>query len=152
MAKKPKKVLPKKGKKKKALSTDPKRRLRQIDVPAGLDNITKMRSELQDMVDVLIGRVEPPIEAGHLTLMEVADTYFARASEMTMLIQRQEADEETGKGSLLYKFRTGELRTFMELAKRASDLGSRRLTKEQLTFEQSRLGRDSRGGTEGWDD
>lgn len=137
---------------KEAKPRDPSKTLRGFDVEVGLGNITAMRVELQDMVDVLTGRVPPPINAGHLTLMEVADAYYARASEMTMLIQRQEADEQVGKGSLLYKFRTGELRTFMELAKRASDLGSRRLTKEQLTFEQSRLGRDSRGSTGGWDD
>ena len=147
------KKLPKKGKKKKAaLRTDRSRRLRSFDIPAGLDNITKMRAEIQDMVDVLTGRADPPLQAGHLTLMEVADAYFARASEMTMLIHQKEADEEVGKGSLLYKFRTGELRDFLEMAKRASDLGSRRLTKEQLQFEQSRLGRDSRGQTDGWDD
>jgi hypothetical protein len=152
------KKLPDRKKRKKTLTKDiaPQRdgrkTLRGFDVEVGLGNITAMRVELQDMVDVLTGRVAPPIDAGLLTLMEVADAYYARASEMTMLIQRQEADADVGKGSLLYKFRTGELRTFRELAKAATDLGSRRLTKEQLMFEQSRLGRDSRGSTGGWDD
>jgi hypothetical protein len=40
------------------------------------------------------------------------------------------------RGSALYKFRTGELRSFIELSKRASELGSRRLTQEQLLHDQ----------------
>lgn len=122
------------------------RRLRGVVVGIDLPNISKMQVELLDMTDVLIGRVDPPVWAGHLTLMEVADAYYARAAEMTMLIQSKEREGIVGKGDSLYKFRTGELRTFMEMAKRAADLGSRRLTEEQLKFEQSRLGRDSRGG------
>lgn len=124
--------------------------LRGFAVGTGLPTTTKMHAELADMTDVLLGRVDPPMNAGHLTLMEVADAYFARASEMTMMIQKLERDDQitAGRGRdahPLHKFRTGELRTFMEMAKRAADLGSRRLTKEQLTFEQSRLGRDSGG-------
>lgn len=71
--------------------------------------------------------------------------YFARASEMTMLIQAAEREGRVLKGTPMYHFRTGELRTFLELAKRAADLGSRRLTQEQLTFEQAIYGRDSKG-------
>lgn len=116
-------------------------RLRAFQVGEGLPNITVMRSELQDMTDVLLGRTEPPLDAGYLTLFEVADAYFARASEMTMKIQEAEAEGAVLKGSGAYKFRTGELRTFMDMAKRAADLGSRRLAQEQLNFEQSRTGR-----------
>ena len=39
------------------------------------------------------------------------------------------------RGSPLYKFRTGELRSFLDLSKRAAELGSRRLTQEQLMFQ-----------------
>lgn len=129
---------------------DKSRRLRAVPLGRGINplNISEMHSELLDMQDVLLGHEDPPVDAGHLTLMEVADAYFARASEMTMLIQAREREGLVTKGDDLYKFRTGELRTFMELTKRAADLGSRRLTKEQLRFEQSRLGRDSRG----WND
>lgn len=127
-------------------------RLRAVPLGHGLPNLTVMRAELLDMTDVLIGRKEPPINAGHLTLMEVADAYYARASEMTMLIQEMESDglikrgRGNDKGDALYQFRTGELRTFMEMAKRAADLGSRRLTEESLHFEKARIGRESRGG------
>lgn len=122
-----------------------RRKVRMMPLGSGLPNLTKMRVELQDMTDVLLGREDPPIDAGHLTLMEVADGYFARASEMTMLIQKKEVDGLISRGDPLYKFRTGELRTFMEMAKRAADLGSRRLTKEQLQFEMATFGRESKG-------
>lgn len=121
------------------------RRLRAIELGQGIPNITKMQAELQDMTDTLLGRVEPPIDAGRLTLMEVADAFFARASEMTMLLQEAERNGTVMKGSNHYRFRTGELRTFMELAKRAADLGSRRLTHAQLLFDEERYGRESKG-------
>lgn len=124
---------------------DPKRRVRAVPMGVGIPNITKLQSELLDMTDVLMGRTEPPIDAGHLTLMEVADAYFARASEITMLIQKSEREGFTTRGDALYHFRTGEVRTFMEMAKKAAELGSRRLTKEQLQFEMEQHGRESKG-------
>jgi hypothetical protein len=104
-----------------------------------------MMEELQDMTDVLMGRVDPPIDAGYLTLMEVADAYFARASEMTMLIHEAEREGRVSKGSAYTKFRTSELREFKELAKKASELGSRRLTNEQLRYEMEQHGKESKG-------
>ena len=119
--------------------------LRAIPLGESLPNVTKMMEELQDMTDILLGRKQPPINAGTITLMEVADAYFARASEMTMLIQKSEREGIISKGSSQYKFRTGELRTFLEMSKRAGELGSRRLTAEQLNFEMSSTGHTFRG-------
>lgn len=120
-------------------------RLRAVPLGHGVPSITSMVSELQDMTDVLLGREPPPIDAGHLTLMEVADAYFARASELTMLLQQAEREGAVTRGSAHYKFRTGELRTFMEMSKRAADLGSRRLTDEQLYWEMQMHGRETKG-------
>jgi hypothetical protein len=39
------------------------------------------------------------------------------------------------RGSPYYKFRTGQLRSFIEMAKLMAELGSRRLTQERLLFE-----------------
>lgn len=119
--------------------------LRAVPLGTGVPNMTQMIEELQDMTDVLLGREKPPIDAGHLTLMEVADAYFARASELTMLLQKAEREGQITRGSAHYKFRTGELRTFMEMARRAAELGSRRLTEEQLHWEMQMYGRESRG-------
>jgi|JI9StandDraft_2_1071091.scaffolds.fasta_scaffold07388_2 hypothetical protein len=119
-------------------------RLRAIKVGDGAPGIPEMQAELQDYTDVLLGRVEPPINYGVLTLMETADAYYARAMELTMLLQQAEREGIVTRGSAHYKFRTGELRSFSELAKRAADLGSRRLTQEQMRFEASKLGRDSK--------
>ena len=64
--------------------------------------------------------------------MEYANAVYSRAMELTMMIQRAETDGQVLKGSKYYKFRTGELRTFTELALRAIDLGSRRVTWAQM--------------------
>jgi hypothetical protein len=136
------KRLPKK-KVKKRVRTE--RHARAVPLGEGIPNITVMREELADMKDVLLGRKPFPIEQGDLTLMEVADAYYARAAEMTMLIQQAEADGFVAKNTAQYKFRTGELRTFMEMAKRSADLGSRRLTQATLRFDQERYGRETAG-------
>lgn len=123
-----------------------KKRLRTFKLGEGVPPIPEMMNELQDYTDVLLGRTDPPIGVrGVLTLMEVADAYYARASELTMLLQQAEREGRVTKGSSHYKFRTGELRTFMEMAKRASDLGSRRLTQAQLDYEMAQFGRESKG-------
>lgn len=119
--------------------------LRAIRLGEGLPSIPQMQSELQDMTDVLLGRTAPDVDMGTITLMETADAFFARASEMTMLIQGLERTGQITKGSAHYHFRTGELRTFIEMAKRAADLGSRRITEEQLSFEMAKYGRESKG-------
>lgn len=120
-------------------------RLRAVPLGHGLPNLTVMRAELLDMTDLLLGRHEAPIDTGVSTLMEVADSFFARASEMTMLIQEMESDGLINRGDPLYKFRTGELRTFMEMAKKAADLGSRRITYTQMRMEAERVGRSDLG-------
>lgn len=96
------------------------------------------------MWDVLLGREDPPIQSGVSTLMEVADAYFARANEISSLILRAIHNEHLSKGGAHDKFRTGELRNFIEVAKRAADLGSRRITARQLEVEEARLGRGKR--------
>jgi len=119
----------------------PHARVRQFDMNAGLTPLPLLESELQDMMDVLLGREAPPIDTGVSTLMEVADAYFARASEISILILAQEREGNLTRASKYVKFRTGELRHFLELAKRAADLGSRRITMRQLTMEAERTGR-----------
>lgn len=91
-----------------------------------------LRVELQDMVDVLLGRQPPPIDTGVSTLMEVAEAYHARAREIEMLLCQGEADGSILKGSKHYHFRTGELRAFIELVRKSIDLGSRRVTMAQM--------------------
>jgi hypothetical protein len=97
--------------------------------------------EVQDMTDVLLGRVEPPINADVATLMEVADAYFARAMEIIMLIQTAEREGKVTRGSGYAQLRTKELRTFAEIAKRSSDMGSRRITMMQMQLQAEMTGR-----------
>lgn len=119
------------------------KRTRTIAVGQGLPDVADMQAELDEYLDVLMGREDAPVE-GLMALFETADMYYARASEMDMMILRGEAGGSIAKGSEHSKFRTGELRTFRELAKRAADLGSRRLTAITAEFERSRLGRETR--------
>jgi len=95
-----------------------------------------MRDEIDEFMEVLMGREQPPIDNGPLTLMEYANAAYSRGMEITMLIQRSEVDGFTSKGSRLYRFRTGELRAFVELTAKAIDLGSRRVTNAKMMYDQ----------------
>lgn len=132
------KKIPKPPARKSSKEFDSSRSVRHFQLGSGLPSVTDMRAEIQDMTDVLLGRKPPPIDKGLFTLQEVADAYFSRASEMTMLIQDGEREGKIPKGSVYYKFRTGTLRTFLEMTKRAADLGSRRLTYMQLVYQEKR--------------
>lgn len=99
------------------------------DVIPDLDGL---RAEIDEMRDVLMGRMPPPINVGVGTLMEVASAYFARALEIQQELQEKENDNIVARGDHLYKFRTGELRSFLDIAKNAVEMGSRRITMMSL--------------------
>jgi hypothetical protein len=117
-------------------------RLRTTPIGIGLPPVEELRQELDDYMAILLGRVPPPVIGDH-ALQEVADAYYARGAEVTMLIQRGEADGVVKKGSEYYTFRNGELRTFLGIAEKSASLGSRRLTARNAEVERARLGRDS---------
>lgn len=116
--------------------------LREVQIGMGLPPVEQCSDEIEQYMDVLLGRVQPPKDFGDLTLMEYADAFFARAAEIQYLILKAEREGGVFKGSKYYRFRTGELRTFLELAKRAADLGSRRLTQARMEFELQREAQD----------
>lgn len=120
-------------------------RLRMVQIGSGLPDVDELSEELSEYWDVLLGRVEAPLQ-GVTALMETADMYYARASEINALILRGERDGSIQQGSPLRKFRTGELRDFREVARKSSDLGSRRLTALSVETEQAKLGRESADG------
>ncbi len=82
-------------------------KVRELQVGQGLPEIEDLEAELEGYMDVLLSRVPPPVEAGVLTLMEVADAYYSRACEIQFLIQKAERSGAIFKGSNYYKFRTG---------------------------------------------
>jgi len=99
-----------------------------------------MAREFDGYVAVLLGRKAPPdpLNTDHIeSLMEYANAVFARGQEVTMVLQRLEREGHITRGSDHYKFRTGELRTFCELAKGAMELGSRRITVAKMAYDQS---------------
>lgn len=116
-------------------STNSGKSVRQFSLGDGLGELDGLRDEIDSYWDVLLGRVDPPVNKGISTLMEVAEAYHARANEIFSLIQRKEATGQIMKTGALYKFRTGELRTFIEATKRTVELGSRRITMAGLEFE-----------------
>jgi hypothetical protein len=108
------------------------RRVRDVPLAIGLPTLDELEEEFFGYADVLLGRQEPPIDNGVLTLMEVADAYLARGYEVEMMILAAERRRDILKSSPYSKYRTGELRSFIELARKATDLGSRRLTMARL--------------------
>lgn len=94
-----------------------------------------MKEELQVYTDILLGRVDPPIDSGVLTLMECAEAFHARAKEMEMSLLNSEAEGVVLRGSGQYRFRTGALRSFIEMCAKAIDLGSRRVTHANMVAE-----------------
>ena len=113
-------------------------RLTDVDVIEGLPDIEELQDELLGYANVILGRADPPLQLDgfYLDLMEVAAVYYARAKEIDMLIHWEEQQRRVIRGSPYYRFRTGQLRSFMEMAKMMADLGSRRLTQEKLLMEQ----------------
>lgn len=120
-------------------------RVRTLKLGRGAEEALKLAVELEDMRDVLLGREDVPdgIQPGPLALMEVAEAYFSRACDIEQEILKKEREGRITASSHLSKFRKGELRSFKEMAKSATELGSRRLTATSLRFEQERQGRES---------
>ena len=114
------------------------RRLTDVETVEGLPPVEELHDELIGYANVILGRADPPLELNgfYLDLMEVASAYYARAKEIDMLIHWEEQNRRVIRGSAYYKFRTGQLRSFIEMAKMMADLGSRRLSQERLLSEQ----------------
>lgn len=88
--------------------------------------------EFYEYTQVLLGREPSPVQSPYLDLMEVATVYHSRGREVEALIRQLEIEGEIRKGEKLYLFRTGPLSSFIEMARKCIDLGSRRLTQEHL--------------------
>jgi hypothetical protein len=90
------------------------------------------------MRDILMDREPMPIDAGLMTLMEVSTVFHARAKEIEQLLHRRENEGVILKQSSLYKFRTGELRSFIEMTKTYIEVGSRRVTNAKYELDLMR--------------
>ena len=112
------------------------RRLIEVQVGLGIPGVDALHDEFLGYTDVLLGRAPSPVDSPYLALAEVATAYHARALEVEMLIHEGERDGAIVRGSPLYRFRTGALRSFIELSKKLAELGSRRLTQEQVLAQQ----------------
>lgn len=120
--------------------TLPTTMLRETPLGQDLPTIAELRIEISEYIDCLLGRVRPPINYGVMTLLEYASAVHARALEINALIHQGELNGYISRGSAYYRFRTGELRDFTEMASKAADLGSRRITYLDM---QSRLKENS---------
>ncbi len=107
-------------------------------VGAGIGPVEDLAAEIDTMRDVLMGRDPFPIDCGLLTLMEVATVYYGRAKEIEQLLLRAERNGRIQRGSDLYKFRCGELRSFLEVIRSMMELGSRRVTAARYELELMR--------------
>ena len=112
--------------------------LTSVRVGLGLPDVDELKEEFLHYANVLLGREQAPVESPYLALQEVAAAYHARAREVEMMIYDGEREGAIMRGSALYLFRTGSLRSFIDMSKRMHELGSRRLAQEELLF-RSRL-------------
>lgn len=112
------------------------RTLMSVKVASGLPEVDELKKELIGYTEVLLGREPSPLESPYLDLQEVATAYHSRAREIEMLIYDLEREGVVMRGSDLYKFRTGRLQSFIDMTKRLAELGSRRLSQEQLLYQQ----------------
>lgn len=120
--------------------------VRGFVLPAGLGTPQEINKELSSMIDVLLDRVESPVDnRDPLALMRVANGYLARAREIEFLILAREREGTTkrtprtvdmSKADPYYTLRTGELQSFIAIAEKAVDEGSRRLSAAQLQHDR----------------
>lgn len=102
--------------------------------PISLPHFTRYEELVDEFLgytQVLLGRVPSPVQSPYLELMEVATAYHSRAREVEMEIYTMEQTGTVLRGDPLYRFRNGQLNSFIEMTKKCIDLGSRRLTQEQ---------------------
>ena len=118
-------------------------KIRHFRLGQGLPSVRSMAEELEDMRAVLMGEERPPVDLGIMTLMEVAEAYFSRACDMEQRILAAQREGHLPKSGPYNSFRTQELRSFKEMAKSATELGSRRITHMNERYKQERLGRES---------
>jgi hypothetical protein len=112
-------------------------RLTSVPIPDGLPaDPGEVLRELHEYWNVLLGREEPPIDSPYLGLMEYSVAVYSRAQELDALIHEGESTGAIKKSDAYYKVRVGALRSFIEAAKKHCDLGSRRLTQEEIISRQ----------------
>jgi hypothetical protein len=102
--------------------------MQKFPVKKGLSSAEELHIEFSEYIDVLMGHINPPIADGVDTLFEVSSTYLARAKEIEIKLLERERASKIDTSDELKKFRTGELRSFIELCKSAQNQGSRRIT------------------------
>jgi len=115
------------------------KRLTVVDLPQGLpEDPNEVFDELEEYIAILLGHVDPPIDSPYLALQEVATAFLSRAYELSILIHRGESDGSIKRGSKYAMFRTRSLRDFIEMCRKLTELGSRRLSQEVLLTQQRR--------------
>jgi hypothetical protein len=114
--------------------------VRHFRIPRGLPSPQEIRDELHGYRDVLHGWEDPPLEKGVMTLMETAEAYFSRTCGIEQEILEAIANGVIKPKSEYHTLRTQEIRSYKEMFKSATELGSRR-----ITFENSQTQKEFRG-------
>jgi len=101
----------------------------------GADKLPDLKQEIDGYWEMLNGRRPLPVRNGVASLMESATGMYVRASEIASRIHRGEQEGTITRNSSWYRFRTGELRDFLDACSKAVELGSRLVTVAKLEAE-----------------
>src|SRR5262245_65623837 len=100
------------------------RRLTDVEVLEGLPSVEELHEELLGYANIILGRADPPTDQdSYLDLVGVASAYYARATEIAMLIRWEEQQRGGIRGRASYKVRTGQPRSCIERANTEAALG-----------------------------
>jgi hypothetical protein len=110
------------------------RPLTEVPVLEGLGSVDDIMDELLEMTQVILGRKKPPVDFGVMTRHEVALAYFARVTEIELLIYEHERKKLGVKGDPFTQLRTKQVRAMLEMLKTQVSAGSRQLTHEMHLY------------------
>lgn len=111
------------------------RTLNEIKVGYGLAEIEELSKEINSYYDVLLGREEVDNPHKYSYIVEVATAYYVRAKEIETAIHKLEREQIIAKNTPYYKFRTGELRSFIEACSKSISYGLAKIEERKLLEE-----------------
>lgn len=106
--------------------------LNEIKVENKLADVDVLAEEISKYYNVLLGREEVDSVHQYSYIIEVATAYYVRAKEIEGAIHKLERQLVVTKNSQYYKFRTGELRSFIEACSKMIAYGQAKIDERKI--------------------